>query len=59
MIKAEDMLIIKKDNEPDMRYIRCVLDGYLECAAKAPIACWCNQMPRQVYLDALKAKYGE
>jgi len=59
MIKAGGHADHQKDNEPDMRYIRCVLDGYLECAAKAPIACWCNQMPRQVYLDALKAKYGE
>jgi hypothetical protein len=58
MIKAEDMLVLHKDTSPDMRYTRCVLDGYLACAAKCPEACICNHMPTPVYLEKLKAKYG-
>lgn len=44
--------------EPDTRYVHCVLDGYLECAAKVPVACICNKFPRHIYLERLKRKYG-
>lgn len=35
----------------------CVLDGYLECAAKIPEACICNNMPKDMYLEQYKKKY--
>ncbi|MCA1452167.1 hypothetical protein I6F35_02920 [Bradyrhizobium sp. BRP22] len=45
--------------EPDNRMLRCVLDGHAECAARVPAACICNQMPRLLYLEKLKERYGE
>ena len=38
---------------------RCVLDGYFECAAKIPEACICAKMPKDLFLERLKKKYGE
>ncbi len=34
--------------------MRCVLDGYIECAAKVEQACVCRQMPREAYLERLR-----
>jgi len=44
--------MIKNDN------ILCVLEGYLHCAAKVPEACICAKMPRLIYEEAYKRKYG-
>lgn len=50
----------------DNRMVRCVLDGYLECAANTPIACICYQMQqtpdpeyRNLYEREYRRKYGE
>jgi len=40
------------------RDLMCVLDGYITCAAKAPIACICRQMPPSVYEEAWRSKFG-
>ncbi len=48
----------EKKPEPDMRFLRCALDGYIECAAKISAACICNQMPRPVLLKKMRKKYG-
>jgi hypothetical protein len=39
--------------------IRCVLDGYVECAARVPEACICAKMPKHVYLECLMRLNGE
>ena len=41
------------------RDMRCVFDGYLECAAKTPEACICKRMPRDMYAEKLKRVNGE
>lgn len=43
---------------PDLSMTRCVLDGYLECAAKVSEACICAQMPREMYEAKYRRKYG-
>ena len=42
----------------DCRMVRCVLEGYIECPAKVPVACICNEMPRHIYEEMYKRKYG-
>jgi hypothetical protein len=44
--------------EPDIRMVRCVLAGYLDCPANTPKACICSSMSAQLYLDRSRAKYG-
>ena len=38
---------------------RCALDGYFECAAKIHEGCICAQMPKDLFLERLKQKYGQ
>jgi hypothetical protein len=45
--------------ERDVRMVRCVLDNYSECPANTPAACICNQMPRAMYEERYKLKYGD
>ena len=41
----------------DCRMVHCVLDGYIDCPAKCPEACICNQMPPWIYEQAYKRKF--
>ena len=50
---------------PDNRMIRCVLDGYTECASKSPEACICYEYQKipddrfgNLYERKYRAKYG-
>jgi hypothetical protein len=38
---------------------RCVLDDYSECPAKIPEACICHKMPKHMFLEQWKKKYGQ
>ena len=48
-----------KGKEDWAKTMRCVLDGYLECAAKVEEACICRKMPWIVYLENIKRLNGE
>lgn len=49
----------KTAKEPDTRMLRCLLDGYFECAAKCPEACICNKLSSHEYIKQMEAKYGK
>ena len=49
----------ERKDEDWTKALRCVLDGYLECAAKVPQACVCAKMPKDVYLESLRRINGE
>lgn len=57
-----DLRVIVNDNyyrkhEPDARMVRCVLRGYVACAANCPEACTCGQMEHDAYETAYFARY--
>lgn len=49
----------KLAREPDTRMLRCLLRGYIDCAAKCPDACVCNKLSSAQYIDQMEAKYGK